>query len=250
MIKKINLLRFSIISLLVIFFPLIQNQWLNLYLFDKYSFTIYKLLYYLSGLIFPFLVCFTSIRNFTYYEFNNEKVNNHNGIGGKLFLIIIVVSLLILSILFTSYIFLNLKLFFNLIPNDKYSLNYDVIKYISIVGIISILLLFKKVKLFFKKVILINFFIASFIIWVLKINNILIDKSFVIKNYLNIENINIINILFLMVIELSFFLWSYVSYGSNLSDWRVPKPKEKEFTGLLNILIFYLCITFYYSFLG
>ena len=199
--------------------------------------------------MFPFLVCFTSIRDFTYYKFKNEKVNDYSGIGGKLFLMIIVLSLLTLSILFISYIFLNLKLFFNLIPNDKYSLNYDVVKYIFIVGIISILLLFKKLKLFFKKLILINFFIASFIIWVLKINNIsFIDLN--LNNLLKIDNLNFINILFMLTIEIVYYIWSYISSSSYLSDWNITFQYKKNLLTIFNIIFFYLMILLYYLLLS
>ena len=83
MIIKFSLLRLSIIISLVILFPLVQKQWLNLYLFDINNLSIYKLLYYLSGLIVPILVIINSLNNFTYYKFNFYKKNNNNFISNN-----------------------------------------------------------------------------------------------------------------------------------------------------------------------
>ena len=237
MIIRFNLLRLSIISLLVILFPLIQNQWLNLYLFDKDNFTIYKLLYFLSGLIFPILVCITSLKYFTYYKFDKNKITNNRHISGKSFPIITVLSLITLSTLISGYIFINFKIFQNFLTS------------IIFVVIISFLLLFKKIKLFIKKIILINFFIISFIIWYSKINNILFNEIFLINNFLKFENINSINIFFLLFIELAYYLWSYISNGSYLSDWNIPWLYKSDILPFLNILFFYLMIIIYYSIL-
>ena len=97
MIIKFSLLRLSIIILLVILFPLVQKQWLNLYLFDINNLSIYKILYYLSGLFVPILVIINSLNKFTYYKFNFHKKNsNYSDISGKsLFLITLVISSLI-----------------------------------------------------------------------------------------------------------------------------------------------------------
>ena len=116
MIIKFSLLRLSIIILLVILFPLVQKQWLNLYLFDINNLSIYKLLYYLSGLIVPILVIINSLNKFTYYKFNfHKKKNNNSDVSGKSLLLITLVILSILSILISNYIFINLKIIFNLL---------------------------------------------------------------------------------------------------------------------------------------
>ncbi len=250
MIIKFSLVRLSIIFLLVILFPLVQKQWLNLYLFDINNFSIYKILYYLSGLVVPILVIINSLNNFTYYKFINHKKNNNNyEISGKvLFLIIFIVSIT-LSILVTQYIFINLNIFLNFFNIKKdYSVLFDIDKQILIVLTIAVFLLFKKTKLFIKKFILINFCIFSIITWYSQINNyFLIDMvpSYIYK----FGNINFININFLLAIETVFYLWSYISYSSYLSDWNVPKPYKKEITPLLNIFMFYFLIILYYSIL-
>ena len=250
MIIKFSLLRLSIIILLVILFPLVQKQWLNLYLFDINNLSIYKLLYYLSGLIVPILVIINSLNKFTYYKFNFHKKNNNNSdISGKSLFIITLVILSILSILISNYIFINLKIILNLLMiNNEYLVQYDIDKQILFVVIISIFLIFKKTKFLLKKIILTNFFIFSIINWYSQINNSSLND--VIPFYIfKFENINFVNIVFLLAIETMFYLWSYISYNSYLSDWNVPKIYKKEVTPILNIIMFYLLVILYYSIL-
>lgn len=250
MIIKFSLLRLSIIILLVILFPLVQKQWLNLYLFDINNLSIYKLLYYLSGLIVPILVIINSLDKFTYYKFNFHKKNNNNfDISGKFLFLITLVILSILSILISNYIFINLKIILNLlISNNEYLVQFDIDKKILFVVIISIFLIFKKTKFLLKKITLINFFIFSIINWYSQINNSSLND--VIPFYIfKFGNINFVNIVFLLAIETMFYLWSYISYNSYLSDWNVPKPHMKEITPILNIIMFYLLVILYYSIL-
>ena len=250
MIIKFSLLRLSIITLLLILFPLVQKQWLNLYLFDINNLSIYKLLYYLSGLIVPILVIINSLNKFTYYKFNFHKKNNNNfDISGKFLFLITLVILSILSILISNYIFINLKIILNLlISNNEYLVQFDIDKKILFVVIISIFLIFKKTKFLLKKITLINFFIFSIINWYSQINNSSLND--VIPFYIfKFENINFVNIVFLLAIETMFYLWSYISYNSYLSDWNVPKPHMKEITPILNIIMFYLLVILYYSIL-
>ena len=250
MIIKFSLLRLSIITLLLILFPLVQKQWLNLYLFDINNLSIYKLLYYLSGLIVPILVIINSLNKFTYYKFNfHKKKNNYSDISGKSLFIITLVILSILSILISNYIFINLKIILNLlISNNEYLVQFDIDKKILFVVIISIFLIFKKTKFLLKKITLTNFFIFSIINWYSQINNSSLND--VIPFYIfKFGNINFVNIVFLLAIETMFYLWSYISYNSYLSDWNVPKPHMKEITPILNIIMFYLLVILYYSIL-
>ena len=250
MIIKFSLLRLSIIILLVILFPLVQKQWLNLYLFDINNLSIYKLLYYLSGLIVPILVIINSLNKFTYYKFNFHKKNDNNSdISGKSLFLITLVILSIISILISHYIFINLKIILNLLmSNNEYLVQYDIDKQILFIVIISIFLIFKKTKFLLKKIILTNFFIFSIINWYSQINNSSLND--VIPFYIfKFENINFVNIVFLLAIETMFYLWSYISYNSYLSDWNVPKPYKKEVTPIFNVIIFYLLVILYYSIL-
>ena len=99
-----------------------------------------------------------------------------------------------------------------------------------------------------KKITLTNFFIISIISWYSQINNFSLKE--VIPFYISkFGNVNFLNIVFLLAIEIMFYLWSYISYNSYLSDWKVPKPYAKEAKPIIYILIFYLLIILYYSIL-
>jgi len=249
LIIKFSLVRLSIIFLLVIIFPLVQKQWLNLYLFNINNFTIYKLLYYLSGLTVPIFVVINSLNKFTYYKFSSHNKTNINNINGKLLLFITFIVLTTLSILISSYFFGNLKIFLHLfISNNEYLTQFDIDKKILFVVIISILLIFDRTKYFIKKIVLVNFLIFTIFSWYSKIDNsFLID---IIPFYIfKFGNTNFINLTILLSIETVFYLWSYISYSSNLSDWKVPKPSKKEVLPIFNILFFYLLIKIYYSIL-
>ena len=249
MIIKFSLVRLSIIYLLVILFPLVQKQWLNLYLFDINNFTIYKFLYYLSGFCVPILVIINSLYKFTYYKFNYHQTNRSDDISGKFLFVISLIVLIILSTLIVNYIYINLKLLLDLfISNNEYLFHFDIYKQIFFIVIISTLLIFKKTKYLVKKLILINYFIFSIVTWYSQIDNsFLID---IVPFYIyKFGNINFINIAFLLAIETVFYLWSYISYRSNLSDWKVQKPLRIEALPILNIVMFYLSIIFYYSIL-
>lgn len=248
MIIKISFTRLFIIFSLVIILPLVQNQWLNLSLFEINNFSFYKFLYYLSGLICPLLICKNSINNFTYYKFNSN--NRKSTIRGKSLLIISSIFLITLSILISNYFYFNFELLFKLIVNNKYIFIIDFYKNSFFILFISIFLISRVTRIFLKKFLLLNFFMISLFIWFIQINNIVIDKTYPFANYLNIDNLNFINVLFLLIIELFYYLWSYISYESNLSDWIVPKIKMVDFTNLLNIIIFYLCVMVYYLILN
>ncbi len=246
---KYSLIRLSIIFLLVIIFPFVQKQWLNLYLFNTNNLSIYKILYYLSGLICPILVIVNSLNNFTFYKFNSKKEKNNCYVSSILLLFITIIILLILSLLISSYIFINLKIFINLFIGDNKLLTYFTIdKQILILVIISFLLLFRKLKLFIKKGLLINYFIMSLMIWYSEISNKILNDVFII-DILNFENINYINLLFLLSIEIFYYLWSYISYSTYLSDWSLPIPDNKEYLYIYNIIFLYLLIFLYYYFL-
>jgi len=115
--------------------------------------------------------------------------------------------------------------------------------------LISILLIFRKSRLFLKKLILVNFILISFYIWHLQIKNINVDDQFHVYRYFGLNDLNLINIFILVAIEISFFTWSFLSYKTNLSDWIVRKPQKGDFIPVLNMFIFYFFIIIYYSLL-
>ena len=248
MIIKSSIVKLAFILLFVTVFPLVQNQWLNLYLFDINNFSVYKLLYYLSGLICPIFVCINSLSKFTYYKFRDNNFKYHSFISGKILLFITSLILITLSILIYNYFFIGFNLFLNLFINDSNNIFIlGITKKLFFVALISISLIFKKIKLFIKKIVLFNFFIISIFIWYSQINNILINQSFIPNYFLIIDNINHINILSLLAIESLYYVWAYISNKTNLSDWIVPRPSVNDIYPIIKNLIFYLLIIFYYS---
>ena len=229
---------------------MIQKQWLNLYLFDIYNFSFYKLLYFLSGLLCPFLTCINSINKFTYYKFKKNNINTNNFIKGKSLLLVAGVTLIILSSFIYIYISLNLDLIFKLFINsDVYYIDNN--KIILFIFTFSLILLFKKTKIFLKRLILLNFLITSISIWYIEVNNIILDDKLFIYNYLNNVdlNLNYINIIFLLTIECLYYFWTFVSYSNNLSEWKVPSLSITEIVPIFKIIIFYFLVIVYYSIL-
>ncbi len=250
MIIKFNLVRISKILLIVLLFPIVQKQWLNLYLFNINTFSIYKLLYYLSGLLVPIFVIINSLSYFTDYKFISNKANKSNNFSGKFLLLITSFVLVSLSSLLSVYIFINLNVIYNFVISNNilFEFNIFIDKQIIIVSIISILLIFKRTKLIIKKFTLINYFMISVVNWYMQINN-NISNNLTPFDILIFDNINTINIIILLAIETFFYLWSYISNDSYLSDWSVPKPYRKEIIQIFNFYIFYLLILLYYSIL-
>ena len=78
--------RFIFFATFVLLLPLIQKQWLNLYLFNQDNFAFYSNLYYISGLIFPIAAIYYSINKFTYYKFNQ---NTNSATLGALVLMLV-----------------------------------------------------------------------------------------------------------------------------------------------------------------
>ena len=115
--------------------------------------------------------------------------------------------------------------------------------------VIAILLIFKKSRLLFKKLILLNFILITIFIWHLQINNIKVDDQFHLYSYFGLNNLNLINVFLLVTIEIFYFTWSFLSYKTNLSDWIVTIPQKGDMIPILNISIFYFFIIIYYSIL-
>ena len=84
-------------------------------------------------------------------------------------------------------------------------------------------------------------------IWYSKLNDLSLNDIFSEHIFLKFENYNFINIFFLLTIEIFFYIWSYLSYGTYLSDWKVPIPVKADFKPLLEIVFFYLIIMTYYA---
>ena len=250
MIIKNNTSTLIITLSFLLILPFVQKQWFNLYLFNINDITIYSILYYLSGIICPSLIFINSINNFTYYKFYKNKINNKKIIKGQLLLFFVLINLIFLSYFIVDYFYMNFDLITNLFFKGINIQLPDIFQLCFYIFFISIILIFMKSRLLLKKLILVNFILISFFIWFQQINNIKIDEQFHIYKYYALDNLNFINIFILAVIEIFYFIWSFLSYKTNLSDWAVQTPQKGDVTPLLNIFIFYFFIIIYYSILA
>ena len=246
MLNNFSLYKLPIIFLLVILFPLIQNQWQNLYLFDQSNFSFYKILFSLSGLLFPTIVCLNSFNKFTHYNFSSKSLKNKFVIKGIFLLLFVLLFLIIFTKVLIDYILINIDFVFQIFFNFNNNLNLEFDKIFIFMFTISILLIVKKTNKFLKKIILLNFFICSLFIWFLQTNKLFKVDNFLINNYLNTDNLYLINIAFICLLEIMFYFWSYISNTTNLSDWVVPIPNFSIFLPIYRIISFYLLILIYY----
>ena len=251
MIIKNNSTRLIITLSFLLIIPFVQKQWFNLYLFNINNISFYSILYYLSGTICPSLICLNSLNNYTYYKFNKNKIYSKIIIKGKALFFLVAINLLFLSYLIADYLYINFDLVSNLFLQGIKLKQPDISQLSFFMLLIPILLIFKKSRLLFKKLILVNFILSSFCIWYIQINNINVDDQFHIYRYfgLNLNDINLINIFILVSIEIFYFIWSFLSYKTNLSDWIVHTPQNGDLNPILNLFIFYFFIVIYYSIL-
>ena len=229
--------------------PFVQKQWFNLYLFNINDISFYSILYYLSGAICPAIVSFNSLNNYTYYKFYKNKIYSKKSINGQILFFLVVINLIFLSYLIAEYIYINIDLISNLFFEGINFQKPDIFQLSIFIFLISLLLIFKKSRLLFKKIILVNFMLISFYIWYIQIQNINVDDQFYIYRYFGLNDINLINVFILLAIEISYFVWSFLSYKTNLSDWNVHLPQKGDMAPFLNIFIFYFFIIIYYSIL-
>jgi len=229
--------------------PLVQKQWLNLYLFNINDISFYSILYYFSGTICPSLVCLNSLKSHTYYEFNKNNIYSKNIITGKRLFFLVAINLIFLSYFIADYLYINFNLIFNLFFERINLPKPDNIQLSFFILLISSLLIFKKSRFLLKKIILVNFVLISLYLWHIQINNINLDDQFHIYKYFGLNDLNLINLFILVAIEISFFSWSFLSYKTNLSDWIVGKPQKGDFIPVFNMFIFYFFIAIYYSIL-
>ena len=249
MIIKNNTTKLLVTLSFLLILPFVQKQWFNLYSLNINDFSFYSILYYLSGAICPSLVCLNSLKNYTYYDFNRDKIHSIKIIKGKRLLFLVAINLIFLSYLIADYIYINFDLIFNLFLEGINLPKPDIPQLCFLIFLISILLIFKKSRFLLKKIILVNFILISFYFWHLQINNISVDDQFHIYRYFGLNDLNLINLFILVAIEISYYTWSFLSYKTNLSDWIVPKPQKGDYSPLLNIFIFYFFIIMYYSIL-
>ena len=246
MIIKNNTTKLFVTVSFLLILPFIQKQWFNLYSFNTNDIPFYSILYYLSGTICPSLVCLNSLKNYTYYTFNKNKIYSKNVIKGKRLLFLVAINLTFLSFFIADYIYINFDLIFKLFIEGINLPKLGIIQLNFLILLISILLIFKKSRFLLKKLILVNFSLIALYIWHIQINKIIVDEKFYIYRYFGLTDLNLINIFILVAIEISFFTWSFLSFKTNLSDWMVLAPQKIDVTPILNIFIFYFFIIVYY----
>ena len=206
-------------------------------------------MYLLSGFLFPILILVISNSNFLVYNFKKRE-SNLTIIKNLSFFVI--GNLLLLTFLLSNYIIIFIDLLLKLINKFNFNLNIEIIPNELIFVLIICCLLINRSKIFIKKLLLFIFLFISIIIW-LTVNNIFtLDYDFfynhiIPQKFFEIKNINILNILNLLIIEVTFYFWSYISYKNNLSDWKVLIPSKEDLYPLFNIFIFYISTIFYYS---
>ena len=249
MIIKNNTTNLLVTLSLLLILPFVQKQWFNLYSFNINDISFYSILYYLSGAICPSLECLNSLKNYTYYNFDKDKIHSIKTIKGKRLLFLVVINLIFLSYFTADYLYINFDLIFNLFLEGINLPKPEIIQLSFFIFLISILLIFKKSRFLLKKIILANFILISLYLWHLQINNISVDDQFHIYRYFGLNDLNLINLFILVAIEISFFTWSFLSYKTNLSDWIVQKPQKGDVIPILNMFIFYFFIIIYYSIL-
>ena len=210
-------------------------------LLDESDFSYYSILYYFSGLLFPLIILNNSIRNHINYRFESNLNPQKKDI--KFLFYVLIIILIPLSFLITKYFTLS----FNFIKNILISKGYIDIKYeILIILVVILLLSINKTKNKLKNLFIINFFLNSIFIWSNYFLNIYGINNFTNEYMLDFKTLNIINIIYLYIIEILFYLWSYLTYNNNLSNWSVPYPSNSELKPIFKITIFYFGILVYY----
>ena len=159
-----------------------------------------------------------------------------------MFSILLIFSTLIIK----YYIYL-----FSKINNASFNfLEFNLLQLIFIL-IISFLLLIRKTKKKVKYLYLIYYLINFSIYWTINTYSLNISNTFIKDNYINNFissnlNFNYINIIFLFLLEILFFLWSFIVDKNNLSDWNIPIPKKSNLYPLVNIFVFYFGLIVYF----
>jgi len=226
-------------------FPIVQDQWLNIFLLNQFEFSFYSILYFFSGFLFPILVLNNSLYNFSDYKFNSNKYQRkkYKFIGFP-----VIFTILVLSILIFRYLIFSINY---IIPQIDLNIYFDIKYKILLLLIVMILLLINKTKKFIKKLFLLNFFIICFVNWSIYFLNlqgidISINRYISEYNYYEFNILNILNVFYLLLFEIFYYLWSFINYQNNLSDWNISYPRRSDFTPIIKIIIFYFGVLIYY----
>ena len=191
------------------FLPFVQKQWLNLSLFNINDISFYTYLYYFSGLICPIFLCLNSLNFFIYYNFNNLNHREDNlVITGRALLCTVLIVLFIFINIITSYFFITFDFINKIFIDKSYIFNLDISKFLFVSITIGLLLLFKKTKVFLKKILLFNYFIISLFIWYSSFKEIEFNNNYLIYNSISKDNVFYLNIIYLFLIEFFYYIWT------------------------------------------
>ena len=226
-----------------------QDQWLNIFLLNKFEFSFYSILYFLSGFLFPILVLNNSLSNFYDYEFNSNRSQSKKL---KFIGYLIICTVLILSILIITYFNFTINY---IIPQIDLNTYFDIKINIFLLLILVILLLIRKTKRILKKLFLLNFFIICFVSWVIYFFDlqgieIFTNQYISYNSYYEFNNVNKLNIFFLFIFEIFYYIWSFITYQNNISDWSITYPKKSDLIPFSRITIFYFGVLIYYFIFG
>ena len=135
-------------------------------------------------------------------------------------------------------------------PKIELNTYFDIKFKILLLLLLFILLLINKTKRIIKRFLLINYFIICFINWStyffkLQGIDILVSKYSTDISYYDFNNINILNIIYLFFFELLYYIWSFITYQNNLSNWSLSYPKRVDIVPISKITIFYLGVLIY-----
>ena len=200
----------------------------------------------MSGYLFPIILFFYSLNNFTEYHFNNNYGKDLKKGFSHITYIVFSILLLYSTLITKYYIYLLSK-----INNDPFNFfEFNNLQFIFIL-IFSVLLLIKKTKKRVKTLYLIYYLINFSIYWTinsypLNISNIFLNDNYINKFLSSNLDFNYINIIFLFILEILFFLWSFISHKTNLSDWYIPIPRKDELYPIFNIFLFYFGLIVYF----
>jgi len=142
LIIKNNTTKLLVTLSFLLILPFVQKQWINLYLLNIKDIYFYSILYYLSGAICPYLVCLNSLKNYTYYSFNKDKIHSKKIIKGKKLLFLVAINLIFLSYFIADYICINFDLIFNLFLEGINIPKPDILQLSFFIFLISIFLIF------------------------------------------------------------------------------------------------------------
>ena len=194
-----------------------------------------------------------SIKNFSNYRFKTKKIISLSFSNKKnLVCIPVILIIIFLSTLVTNYIFSFGDHLLNINSSENtFNVSTFINQYIFIFAL-SILLLFRRTMIYVRNLAYIPFLLNSFFIW----NNYFITDNLLSNQngFLNLNlshqiKLDLINIKYLLLIEIIYFVWSYISNESKISDWNIPKPQNSDFYQVINLLVFYGIINFYYIYI-